>query len=77
MALLATDINDITLYRMMHLDELVELFQGYIADHPEHTEYYESVIIHLKGIKKIEEAKLVRTEDNTINPDEEEPCQHH
>lgn len=76
MALLATDQNDFTLFKMMHIDETVEMMKGYIKLKPEHTEYYESFITHLLEIKSIYESQLIRTELNELNP-EDDQCQQH
>ena len=66
MALLATDQNDFTLFKMMHIDELIKMLYGYIEKKPEHTEYYQSFVAHLLELKKVYESQLIRTEDNTI-----------
>jgi hypothetical protein len=39
-----------TIPRMSHLQELIEMFEGYIHEMPQHADYYESIIEHLKVI---------------------------
>lgn len=36
--------------RMDHIKGMVTMMQGYIKEHPQHTEYYESVITHLEAM---------------------------
>lgn len=38
--------------RMEHIQEMVVMMQGYIKAHPQHTEYYESVITHLNAMSE-------------------------
>jgi hypothetical protein len=39
-----------TILRMSHLQELIEMFEGYTREMPQHADYYESIIEHLKVI---------------------------
>jgi hypothetical protein len=39
-----------TILRMSHTRELIEMFEGYIKEMPQHADYYESIIEHLKAI---------------------------
>lgn len=47
---LPTDIS--LTARIEHLDEMIGMFRGYIQKKPEHTEYYNSVIIHLQALRE-------------------------
>jgi len=52
--------------------EQIEMFQGYIAEHPQHSEYYESIIIHLNSIHdmlkdRLDQILLEQAECNTQN----------
>ena len=36
--------------RIEHCQEMINMFRGYCQEKPEHTEYYESVVVHLEAL---------------------------
>lgn len=43
--------------RVDHTQELISVFRGYAETHPQHAEYYNSVISHLEVVGKEYEKK--------------------